>query len=786
MPTRESRRVLLDLQDLRSQLSRRLLDKQFEQRGGAVFYAVDNDVLTTVTAPWDTPHQIYLRQLTAGDSEAQESLAYILAEYMFRIRSQSPKLPFVILKPGDAELEGVWNRVYRNAQLEDDSIGDELHKVVDLAKNFTGKTPETLYQLVRKLLECLQHRKGAIAQLHRIVRLQDSGSALPATRVLLNDRALLPQPDERDLRILKDLESSWLEALNRSRPPGRPGQSLGTGGISDFRDRVRLPTNNDIDAAVMAQVEWINLQFASTEFEYPRRLCFLTGDRHIERIARSRRIAMDFIRNPSCFLADEDFFKIAGVPTPDFLARPQDTRLDTKDPAAAAAQPENSGNSLIEWLSLILPDLGKAQWSRDALLRLRVDKEIARASAEWGNYLKSAAAGAGFREANVDFQEKVLRLASTLFNVQDASEFGATLARLRKQAHEKGNEAMTRFGVSGVMASFLTLDQDEKWPGRNMPAVRMDSWSEATQVIVELMQAESLQAAQYRLIESRVRALREEDGTGYTVFVIYALAFAFAGKWDSALRVSRAALSISSHYVENEASDSRVRGVEAAYLCAVFSRYNAKDPKALDECQAWLDTARERSGASRGGPRDVRFDVEELAIRVSGVNFAVFIGQDGDLRGQLLQYRPIRDLCQSHLDLLELAANDSSPQVANALQQQLATNFLQLQLLAKLRGTEQDLLPVAARDMLRVLEAVADLGVDSKQSGVSRRPAAALTRFIFVCASAVFYPPAAGWNLVENRERLLADLSSFGEKLDVMPYDALRVGRMMDLVARGV
>jgi hypothetical protein len=781
MDTREARRLLLQAQNFRSQLRRRQSDKEFERHGGIIIYAIDNDVLTTVTAPWNTQHQAYLRQLVASDEEAQESLAYVLSEYLFRYRQPSRPLPFVIVSPGDAELEGIWNRVYLDAQKEDVSLEEGLQRVVSLAKTFKGHSAEMLYALVRQLLECLQHRKGAIAQLHRIVRLQDSSSILPAKRVLLNNLPLFPEPNEEDRGVLRALESDWLELLNRSRPP-KGGSKRNAHGAAKDAGWVSSPrTNNNIDAAVLAQIEWINRQFIADESGFGRqKLCFLTGDRHIERLAQLRGIADEYIRDPSCFLADEEFFQTAGVPTPDFLAP---TQLPRSEPPAAPAQ---SGNSLTDWLDLILRDLGAAELPPDFVEWNRISKQVMRASEEWAKYLKSSAAGAGFREADVEFQGKVEQLTSTLLSVDDVLEFGHILAKLCQQAHAKGNEAMTRFGVSGVMASFLTLSPEKKWPSRIIPAVKMDSWPRAAHTITELLNAGTLHAAQSSLVEHRIRDLRAEDSTGYTVFIVYALAFAFAGEWESALKVSKAALSISTNYAENETSSSVVRGVEAAYLCAVFSRYLAKEPESLDACKGWIITARERQAAMNHVSNDTRFDVEELAIRVTALLFAAYVGGENDLRGQLMEFWPIRELCGRHQTLLERALGDSAPEVANVLCQQLATNFLQLQLLAKLQGANQELLPEGAKSMLSVLQGAGDLGPPRSAARSPRRPAAALTSFTFISASALFDQSAAGWDTVSNREPLFTALKDFGKKLDVMPYDAKRVERIIGLVEQSL
>jgi hypothetical protein len=783
MAVRESHRLLLQAKLLRGQLQRRQRDKEFERTGGETIYAIDNDVLTTATAPWNTHHQAYLRRLVNDDKEARESFAYILAEFLFRGRDPSTHVPFMILSPGDVELEGIWNRVYLEAQREDVALDEGLQQVVELAKKFQGDTPEELYLLVRKLLECLQHRSGSIAQLHRVVRLQDSGRVLPATRALSGNRPLFPEPDERENRVLRRIESDWLAELNRRRPPNQPVSSAARTAYSQGRGDRRL-TNNEIDAAVLAQVEWINRKFAEEQPEPTRHLCFLTGDLHIERIAQRRGVAEAYIRDPSCFLADDNFFSTAGVPTPDFLASPQSRGPEGAEPALGEAR-GSSGNSLSEWLSLILPDMNVTERADDMRTRDQAAGDVKRTSTEWAEYLKSAAAGAGFREADAEFQDRVMKLATTLLDVGDAREFGNILARLRVQAHEKANEAMTRFGVSGVMASFLTLKETTKWPSRIIPVVRISSWPRAVLAIAELLQARTLHAAQANLVEAQIHKLREEDGTGYTVFIVYALAFAFAGEWESALKVSRAALSISSHYAERPTSTSMVRGVEAAYLCAVFSRYCALDLRALDESKKWLATARSRHEAMGGSSGDdVRFDAEELAIRVTGINFTTFLGRENDLLGQLMGFWSIRELSQRHKDLFERAAADSARDVAIALQQQLATNFLQLQLLAKLHGEDPDVLAADAKDMLAVLAQVAEV---KPHLGVARsagRPPAALTLFIFICASALFDPPAAGWDVAAKRETLFDQLRDFGRKLRVMPYDAKRAERMIDMVAQ--
>lgn len=810
---RELPRLRAEAGKLKAQFERRHNDRERARDGGTVFYALDNDVITNTIAPWKVHQKAlalprkrrrrirhYLQYLIWDDLPAQRALGYILAEYYLRRHANSRSIPFLLIEPGDREARSLWYEVSLQARQAESSLEDEYAEVDELLRSdrmMTGIEKGQIEALVTHLLQCAH--EGPIAELQRLVSLQESQSILPAERIVVGNQPLLPIPDAEDKQEIARLQKVWADALHEHRVPKQRG------GVGEGEDGDEWPTNNDIDAAVLARIQWINEQFElealalATEDKKPpaKRLCFITGDRTIEQIAAklvlktSDTFAERYLRNPVCFLADVDFFEIANVETPQFLAR-----------FAEGGSRQTPGRSLRHWLMMLFPEIENEPVPQD-----KVAVAAKEARLEWAKYLCSTASVARLGQIDRNYQEQARRIAGGKLSNQ---QMRAQLQELRREMQKVSSSAMTRFSAVGLLAGFWSIERvADRWPSRVMPAVKFDSLPELKALIERLRKAGSLAKAQTVLDRDELDKLdhhprdgtddsRLRDGTGYSRYMVFAMAFALAGEWRSAYTVASAAFSVATTLDPKLWPNTTIKGDEAAYLCAVFRLFSATRTEDLDDSAQWLDIARERQLAEPRRPslralpdpmayRDPRFEAEALTIWIARFHFDEFgerpRPEQRGLREHFIDYHSLRHFCERHLDVLrEMSAKESS-EVRHAVQQQVATGFLQLQLLAKLRNDEKSAMPEQAARMIELLQQCdseyASAGIEPDRRHTSMPT---IVRLVFLCASALFLPEAAGWDEPGQRLQELKQVAKRFAEAGVMPYDAVRAERWVKLV----
>jgi len=752
-------------EQLATQIERRRLDKRIEEQGGTVIYALDNDVITIVTAPWRTAHQHYLRLFGNEDLDAIEALAYVFGEFFL---SHSSASPYVIVRPAEVELEGMWNYVYEQALSEQTDLTTGLDRIL---KGDLGQTPrddQALFDIVRRVLELVYGKQGHLTELKRISRIVELGG-IRRMDTVVNENGGSPFPTESvdDTKQIAKFEQIWLQMLNRSRPK--------EGGE---RNAKTLPKNNLVDAAVLARIQWINLRYQEEGIN--SRLCLITGDSHIEKVASlvdfcGESFAAAFVRSPTCFLDDETFFT---------------SMADrASDSSTATNPPDISIGDCLRVLSpaahVNLTEFASKESERN------IREETNSAMQQWAIFLKSIAAASQF---NNDRFKEALREHLDASNYLHIADVRSRFEMLKNELASIGDEALARFGVSGALAAFWSLDYRNRRVERSIPPVKFDSLKEADAFLGQLRDSSNFEALQRAVDRHWISVLREEDESGYTALIVFSLAHACAGEWSTALTVARAAVLAAKRMrgkVSRETSEKQARqtikGDEAAYLCAIFARLSARDMRALDDSETWLELADElqklppiRSSLQNvdlSQYLDPRFVAERLAIRLCRRFFAEFSeSSQRDIHdGLVLRWRA-RDECEKLLALFPVAASEKSENVRQYIQEQLAVNFLQWQLLAKARGDEASLFPKKSKEFIEFLNNSFErsslrIASDDESSFMGR---SRLVYFVYLCATAAFSPDSVGWLHPETRPQLLQSLGRTGDGLNVMPYDEAR------------
>jgi len=411
---------------------------------------------------------------------------------------------------------------------------------------------------------------------------------------------------------------------------------------------------------------------------------------------------------------------------------------------------------------------------------------------QWARFIKSFESN--LRMSKEKFQED---LHSYHGAIPHRGQVKEPFEELRKRLVAIGDDAFTRFGLSGVLAGFWCLDYKSIKMERNIPVVKFDSFTAATEHVQELIKSGSVAAIQKQINKAWVNTLEEEDPTKYTSYIVFSLAYALAGQWSVAYRIAKAAHSIAVSWLGDESTlKSMVKGDEAAYLCAVFSRLCAKNLDNLKTSQDHLNAATklQKTSPIRSSLQsiniedytDPRFASEKLACNICIRFFLEFApenvgGHRGDMWEQLAKISTIKDESNKYIEARKSIQMEPNTFVREYVSMQLSANFLQLQLLAQGKNETSSLLPTQTRDFLSDLDGFMKGSKQRNHEDYFHGKPSWLC-FVYICASATFYPELIGWNDQRTREELLARLEKYGKELRLMPYDQQRVGFFVNVV----
>lgn len=748
---------------LSEQFSRRDIDIKFESSGGETFHAIDNDIITLITAPWRTKNERYLDCIVGDYSEAREALAYLLAEYLLTDKSSSP---FIIIPPAEYELEGIWNLVYEKATKEHEELLSDVDGIIDGRPIDRTIKSDSREEVIRRIFNSLLGRQSAITELRRISKLIENGVVDKMASISWRTKLGYPFPKEtpESEKVISRYESNWLKALSRVR---RKRGNVGTR---------ELARNNNVDAAVLARIQWINEDFVRNGSS--SRLLFLTGDTHIEKVAKTvdffdRSFATAIIRTPASFLADPDFFRKIKLRRPFYETQKPKVNL--------------SSSSFRDWLQYTFPKIEEHPLKKE-LISPDVENAVDLAAQEWAIYLISSAS-----EIRITDKELLKRVeecvdASRHTNLKEVRD---EFKELKLQILTIGTWALSRFGAAGALAGFWSLDFRRQCRERNIPAVKFDSMPVAAKYAKTLRVSENIEAVQLEIGRQWLVDLDESDPTGYTALVVFSLAFALAGEWDTAYKLAKAAVLIADR-LRSVTKHAKIKGDEACYLCAIFSRLLSKSYDQTLQSEDWLKEAykRLRQKPTRNSIKNIkmyqepRFEAERLGLRLCQRFFLTFPQEkQAGYKSQLLDAYSIQDELDSYGPVWSMVEQEQLDYVENYVREQLAVNYLQLNLIAF--GSDKSV-NVDDKKLVMCLEELREKSIivspRSKKSRKEEKGKSRLVYFVYLTASAVFAPAIAGWDDLGKINVLYNDLIENGKMLQLMPYDNSRMNFFIGMV----
>lgn len=754
--SRQLKKIKVEMATLQEQFSRREFDVAYERTGGEIYYGIDNDVITAITAPWDEKNSTTFGPLFTDWPDSASAFATIFNEFLQKNRHHSP---FLLIPPSQNELEGLWNDVFFCASESSSEVEEHFNNLLKYSESLKispASGDAQVFDAVSRAVNIIYGGASPVTQLRRITRLSQSG-AICRLDAYLKEGRLSPFnfPEKGEASNFLAKEKKWLRMLNSVR-------------------KERWYSNPN-DAAVLAFIEFNNEIFAQKNER--RRLCYVTGDSYIYRVAAQvpmssgQSFSQEFLRRPTAFLADAKFFVGAGLPVPKLGVDREKKNLD-------------STVSVAEWLREVFaihvdPKFGRPREGYSAQLM----EAIQDVRLKWGDYLKSTSASLSISKEIIDSTIDLhIKAAKYLHNAEVAD----SINNLRKRMEVVTTEAKLGFGTAGALSRFWSIQPEEAECGlRGIPKVRFDTLGKANELASLLSSKNGLARTQIQLRREWLTTLHEEAKSDYTTMIIFSLAFASVSEWNTALNVAQLAYSIAQTQREL-LSKTSIKGDEAAYLCAVFSRLGAKSISALSDCNDWLDQAEtlRRTPPLRkeldvmSDRADDRFVAERLAVRLTRSLMEHFVtgADDSALSRALIEECYSFDiLLGDHLTELQFLWNRGGYSIDDYHWQQLLINALQCLILAD-KGDRQ-----GSGDILReYLEQfigcnIKDFSIENFRS-LSERINSQFILFVILSALLIVFSEEIP---SPRREEFFSELHTLGQKQELFPYDEKRVSEFM-------
>jgi hypothetical protein len=590
---------------LRLQLEPWRTDDEFKNQGGRIFYAVDTDTVILFADPHGKTK--YADIFPDDDDSQRFVLAVALGKFIFyELTKDNPRKPLLIIPPHNTELETVFDAINRRAVNNPNKLPIALDNLKTNLKEYAENKIDirALYNSLDEILLDAIRGKGAAAQLSRITSLlkddclqhsynyQEKLDSVSYFPFLLDDS----DKESPDDQAIKDLTKEWDDRLKATK-----NRSKATHCISK-------------DAGALGCLELINRRL-----EGKIRLVLITGDQALQKAAKEYKISEHntfkdlFIRDPRVFMAAPHFLPVDHTDGVSLLA--------WLDVLFSMYQPNRDRDYYLGKLRELV-EKGEKEGSELAQTFFSENMPIVEFKNKWQDYLQ---------RINRYYKVDNLGNVDMFINITKAY-----LDKVRKHLLNESLKTLVEFYKIAATGGYMSTeklerlsdtDRDDKdlMPLRGVPPLRFTLPSVkklADNLCTSLCHAEIL------LNAAALENLNTEDPTGYSAFVIYAHAFAAAGRWKATADLSRVALLIADQkewHSDFPKEYEPITGNEAAYLLAWATRHCVKRATQLSEAKRYLKEAASRKKEATGKEEaDVRFDGEFIAINMIYHLFRIF------------------------------------------------------------------------------------------------------------------------------------------------------------------
>lgn len=597
-----------------------IMDKQFVEKGGKIFYAVDADIVKLYTAPEEMSIKKGFREGYAvifpdDDPCISITLGRALADYIFNHLSGESHPFLLIIPPIEEDIQNVYSAVASDAEQEKEQAYSDLKKIqslLDELKKETNKEKivKTLIEEAPHISQLLAGKKGPTAELIRFNRLLTLIRIASPEFVLqegwITDEtvchAFAPIEDVKGWMQIYDLREVWLNRLRETKSHRQDIETI------------------DRDAHALARLEWINNHLDNNLY----RLVYITGDHALHGAAKKykpleEKVSFDdlYLRHPRAYLAER------GVLSPDinssseksetkfmewldtFLSKfLSEGRYDTKELDTMLEKKHSSLENMLKPVSEIHPDIIKEFHD------------------SWIAYTRNLIIFYGS-------QEPLDKIDNDTFN-KLANDMEALIKQLDEQLKEKLRETWDACFNAAITAGYgmFYKHKKTKYHPRSAPPLVFNSLQETQKFVKNILASHKEGTLNSKAYKEAINKLLKEDGSGYSYNLAYALLFAAEGVWHVSAILAERAIDIA-----RTCRPKNISGREAAFLRAYALRHSIRQMEDLDKLFPIIEEAEQylcedRSSRPNLKAGEIRFETERLAIYLCYNMFSSFLNKE--------------------------------------------------------------------------------------------------------------------------------------------------------------
>lgn len=597
------------IRDLRLILKTWSLDKEYIKKGGKIYYAVDSDIIKMYSNP-DEVYK-YLRVLSTDDNESLKLLSRSVSNFMFN----DSGFTFLSIKPHYDEVIRIIYAIMLASANDVKSSLSNLNAIKNKLDN-TNNSIEEVFDLLEKNTELLiRYLLGE--EVGHIAEMQKINYLLGEKIININDYKENIGDDKWEF---PDLNDNWNIIDKQKLVVGCDKwykllvlQPASQTPIPD--DKVeRYRYNKAIDAEVLTRIEYINNEIKNLN----KKLLLITGDSKIHRAAKAE--GFEYIRDPKMFFASPNLFK-----------------TDNK---------YKNQNRLIDWLETSLAGIHGDKSNKDVEKFIKKNKRaiiinIQEFKSTWDTYVRRNLLDYGIRSN----KNKKTDIKNFIANHSYDEILDIANKKVLNTWYESWRLSF-KFGTWAISQLDCADHQTNKperniFPKRGLPALKLTFCATNTKLeeLYKTLSHQSVLSNPKTFIN-----LTKEDKSDYGAFLLYALAFGSAGKWNISYILSKIALNIAEYITqENQVKDEPITGNEAAYLCAWSSRQCAENISMLNNARKYIKKAQEKKLLATGTGYDLRYECEDNAIIIAYSIYNMFLDPNSISDEQFFSITSCRD-----------------------------------------------------------------------------------------------------------------------------------------------